>query len=89
MHWNGASIAQILADHSSSLALALYCKILLRSLHCLGQAHFKTHKPVKTEAQKQAQRQAILAQVPGDQRKSITDSLMGQALEMGMVCSAH
>ena len=59
------------------------------SMYGFKQAHFKAHKPVKTDAQKQAQRQAILAQVPAEQRKSITDSLMGQALEMGMVCSAR
>ena len=49
------------------------------------KAHFKAHKPTKTKAQAEAQRQALLAQVPEDQRKSISDSLLGQAMDMGMV----
>lgn len=49
------------------------------------QAHFRQVKPKKTAAQAEAQRQALLQQIPEQQRKGLSDSLLSQALDMGMV----
>ena len=51
----------------------------------LVQKHFRTKKPERTEAQKNAHRESILAQVPEEQRKSISDALLDQAMGMDMV----
>ena len=49
------------------------------------QAHFRLHKPKKTEAQSKAQREQFLQQVPEEQRHSITNDLLYQATSMNLV----
>ena len=49
------------------------------------QAHFRLHKPKKTEAQSREQREQFLQQVPEEQRHSITDDLIDQATSMNLV----
>lgn len=49
------------------------------------KAHFKRRKPKKTAEQLAAQKQAMLAQIPEEQRKGISDALLSQSLDMGMV----
>ena len=60
-------------------------RILSRNTLLLTQAHFRRVKPKKSAQQLAAQKEAMLAQIPEEQRKSISDDLLNQSLDMGMV----
>lgn len=66
-----------------------YVKALVTDVKMLVQQHFKKMKPKKTDAQLAAQKEAMLAQIPEEQRKSISDELLDKSLDMGMVSLPH
>ena len=51
------------------------------------QEHFRKAKPAKTADQLQAYRQQLLANVPEEQRKALTDDVMALATDLNMACA--
>ena len=50
-----------------------------------AQAHFRQHKPAKTQEQAARQRQQLLASLPEGQRSQVSEALLANASDLGMV----
>ena len=50
-----------------------------------AQAHFRQHKPAKTQEQAARQRQQLLASLPEGQRGQVSEALLANASGLGMV----
>lgn len=50
-----------------------------------AQAHFRQHKPAKTQEQAARQRQQLLAALPEAQRGQVSEALLANATDLGMV----
>jgi hypothetical protein len=53
-----------------------------------AQAHFRQHKPAKTQEQAARQRQQLLASLPEGQRGGVSEALLANAAGLGMVESS-